>query len=64
MLEWVRIVREDDGGDSNQLGMLTEVASICSTTSPEQRPAMWQVLKMILEIKESVMREDSESSGF
>lgn len=64
MPEWVRVVREDDGGDSNQLGMLTEVASICSTTSPEQRPAMWQVLKMILEIKESVMTEDSESSGF
>ncbi|KAL0543086.1 hypothetical protein IC582_018173 [Cucumis melo] len=64
MPEWVRVVREDDGGDSNQLGMLTEVASLCSTTSPEQRPAMWQVLKMILEIKESVMTEDSESSGF
>ncbi|XP_038883028.1 probable inactive receptor kinase At5g67200 [Benincasa hispida] len=64
MPEWVRVVREDNGGDSNQVGMLTEVASICSTTSPEQRPAMWQVLKMILEIKESVMTEDSESSGF
>lgn len=64
MPDWVRAAREDDGADSNQLGMLTEVASICSTTSPEQRPAMWQVLKMILEIKESVMIEDSESSGF
>ncbi|KAG6595022.1 putative inactive receptor kinase, partial [Cucurbita argyrosperma subsp. sororia] len=64
MPEWVRAVREDDGGDSSQLGMLTEVASMCSTTSPEQRPPMWQVLKMIMEIKESVMTEDSESSGF
>uniref|UniRef100_A0A2N9FEU0 Protein kinase domain-containing protein n=1 Tax=Fagus sylvatica TaxID=28930 RepID=A0A2N9FEU0_FAGSY len=51
---WVRAMREDDSGEDNRLGMLTEVACICSVTSPEQRPAMWQVLKMIQEIKESV----------
>lgn len=50
---WVRAMREDDAGEDNQLGMLTEVATICSLTSPEQRPPMWQVVKMIQEIKES-----------
>ncbi|TYG46060.1 hypothetical protein ES288_D11G225900v1 [Gossypium darwinii] len=64
MLEWVRATREDDGGEYHWLGMLTEVASVCSLTSPEQRPAMWQVLKMIHEIKESAMMEDSASFGY
>ncbi|KAK9990667.1 hypothetical protein SO802_025652 [Lithocarpus litseifolius] len=58
---WVRAMREDDGGEDNRLGMLTEVACICSVTSPEQRPAMWQVLKMIQEIKENVMVEENSS---
>lgn len=62
--EWVRAMRDDDVGDDNQLGMLAEVACICSLTSPEQRPAMWQVLKMIQEIKESVMTEDNAGVGF
>lgn len=57
--EWVRAMREDDVGEGNQLRMLAEVASICSLTSPEQRPAMWQVLKMIQEIKESAMTEEN-----
>lgn len=64
MLEWVRVMREDDGREENRLGMLTEVASVCSLKSPEQRPAMWQVLKMIQEIKESVMAEDNASFGY
>ncbi|XVF17640.1 hypothetical protein REPUB_Repub10bG0140700 [Reevesia pubescens] len=63
MLEWVRTTREDDGGEYHRLGMLTEVATVCSLTSPEQRPAMWQVLKMIQEIKQSAMMEDSASFG-
>ncbi|CAK9175573.1 unnamed protein product [Ilex paraguariensis] len=46
---WVRATREDDSEDINCLGLLVEVAGICSSTSPEQRPAMWQVLKMIEE---------------
>uniref|UniRef100_A0A5B7A7K3 Protein kinase domain-containing protein n=2 Tax=Davidia involucrata TaxID=16924 RepID=A0A5B7A7K3_DAVIN len=58
MPEWVRAMREDDVGEDNRLGMLVEVAGICSLTSPEQRPAMWQVLKMIQEIKESILIED------
>lgn len=62
--DWVRAMRDDDVGDDNQLGMLTEVACICSLISPEQRPAMWQVLKMIQEIKESVMTEDNACVGF
>ena len=62
--EWVRVMRDDDVGDDNQLGMLTEVACICSLTSPEQRPAMWQVLKIIQEIKESVMTDDNADVGF
>lgn len=64
MLEWVRALREDDGREENRLGMLTEVASVCSLKSPEQRPAMWQVLKMIQEIKESAMAEDNASFGY
>ncbi|KAK8487822.1 hypothetical protein V6N11_049581 [Hibiscus sabdariffa] len=64
MLEWVRTTREDDIGEYHRLGMLTEVASVCSLTSPEQRPAMWQVLKMIQEIKERAMMEDRASFGY
>ncbi|KAJ6678385.1 PROTEIN KINASE putative-RELATED [Salix viminalis] len=64
MLDWVRTVRDDGSGDDNQLGMLTEVASVCSLTSPEQRPAMWQVLKMIQEIKDSVMVEENAAVGY
>jgi hypothetical protein len=64
MLDWVRTVRDDGSGDDNQLGMLTEVASVCSLTSPEQRPAMWQVLKMIQEIKDNVMVEDNAADGY
>lgn len=64
MLEWVRTMRVDDGREENRLGMLTEVASVCSLKSPEQRPAMWQVLKMIQEIKESVMAEDNAAFGY
>lgn len=60
MVNWVRSTREDDGGEDNRLEMLLEVAISCSLTSPEQRPTMWQVLKMLQEIKESVLMEDSE----
>lgn len=57
--DWVRAMRDDDVSEDNRLEMLTEVASICSSTSPEQRPAMWQVLKMIQGIKDSVSMEDN-----
>ncbi|XWS24201.1 hypothetical protein CRYUN_Cryun28dG0080400 [Craigia yunnanensis] len=61
MMHWLRSSREDDGGDDEKLGMLLEVAIACSLSSPERRPTMWQVLKMLQEIKEAVLMEDSES---
>ncbi|XP_043711916.1 probable inactive receptor kinase At5g67200 [Telopea speciosissima] len=61
---WVKTTRDDDCGEENRLAMLTEVAAMCSQTSPEQRPTMWQVLKMIQEIKETVMMEDNNQLGF
>lgn len=60
MMNWVRSTRDDDDGEDNRMGMLLEVAIACSVTSPEQRPTMWQVLKMMQEIKESVLMEDNE----
>ncbi|KAJ4825632.1 hypothetical protein Tsubulata_029051 [Turnera subulata] len=64
MVNWVRRTRDQhydhDGDDGNKLDMLLEVAIACSLTSPEQRPTMWQVLKMLQEIKETVLMEDSE----
>ncbi|KAL2926448.1 hypothetical protein RDABS01_015689 [Bienertia sinuspersici] len=60
MLEWVKSMRgDDDSFDDNNLTMLTEVASMCSLTSPEQRPQMWQVLKMIQNIKATVGSDDA-----
>ncbi|KAB5526661.1 hypothetical protein DKX38_020508 [Salix brachista] len=64
LVNWVRSTRDhhpDDGaGEDNRLEMLLEVAIACSLPSPEQRPTMWQVLKMLQEIKETVLQEDSE----
>ncbi|XVE94951.1 hypothetical protein REPUB_Repub02eG0054000 [Reevesia pubescens] len=60
MMHWLRSSREDDGGDDERLGMLLEVAIACSLSSPEQRPTMWRVLKMLQEIKEAVLMEDCE----
>ncbi|KAG7536682.1 Protein kinase-like domain superfamily [Arabidopsis suecica] len=67
MIEWVRKVREEgekkNGNwreDRDKFGMLTEVAVACSLTSPEQRPTMWQVLKMLQEIKEAAVMEECE----
>ncbi|KAI3460207.1 hypothetical protein Pfo_016870 [Paulownia fortunei] len=59
MINWMRSVREEHGNE-NRLEMLLEVALACSAATPEQRPTMWQVLKMIQEIKEVVLMEDSE----
>ncbi|KAI4316676.1 hypothetical protein L6164_024632 [Bauhinia variegata] len=60
MVAWVRSIREDNGGEDNRMDMLLDVATTCSLTSPEQRPTMWQVLKMLQEIKEIVLLEDNE----
>ncbi|CAN8251405.1 unnamed protein product [Cochlearia groenlandica] len=62
MLDWVRAMREEEegGGEDNRLRMMTETACLCRVTSPEQRPTMRQVIKMIQEIKESVLAEEND----
>ncbi|KAL8251028.1 hypothetical protein R6Q59_034721 [Mikania micrantha] len=66
MAEWVRAMREnDDMLNDNRLGMLVEVAGVCSMTSPEQRPVMRHVLKMLQEIKETAsMDNDHKYNGY
>ncbi|KAL9999106.1 putative protein kinase RLK-Pelle-LRR-III family [Helianthus debilis subsp. tardiflorus] len=62
MAEWVRAMREnDDMPNDNRLGMLVEVAAVCSMTSPEQRPVMRQVSKMLQEIKETAGNDDDNT---
>lgn len=59
MMNWMRINRDGENGEEDdKLEMILEVAIACSTTSPEQRPTMWQVLKMIQEIKDAVIMEE------
>ncbi|TKY66443.1 inactive receptor kinase [Spatholobus suberectus] len=65
--DWVRVMRDDDVSEDTRLEMLMEVASICSATSPEQRPAMWQDLvagdiqtNHILQIQHVANVEDSK----
>ncbi|XP_019174760.1 PREDICTED: probable inactive receptor kinase At5g67200 [Ipomoea nil] len=61
MMKWVRSTRDDDDGREEngiRLGMILEVAMVCSVASPEQRPTMWQVLKMIQEIKDAAIMEE------
>ncbi|KAM0060660.1 putative protein kinase RLK-Pelle-LRR-III family [Helianthus debilis subsp. tardiflorus] len=64
MVNWVRSVRENDGGDvdHSRLMMLVEVAVVCRVSSPEQRPTMWEVLKMIQEIKDATKEAAGTSS--
>lgn len=59
MVKWVKSVRDNGGGDpeDNRLIMLVEVAIVCRVSSPEQRPTMFQVIKMIQEIKETAVTE-------
>ncbi|GAB2279641.1 hypothetical protein Dimus_014285 [Dionaea muscipula] len=56
---WIRSIRGENLGEDDRLTMLIEVASVCCVTSPEQRPSMWQVLKMIQKIKTSIMADCS-----
>ncbi|CAI9115830.1 OLC1v1016832C1 [Oldenlandia corymbosa var. corymbosa] len=61
LIKWVKSVREEGNGEecnNNKVDMLVEVGIACSMNSPDQRPTMWQVLKMIQEIKEAVVMED------
>ncbi|KAK9067038.1 hypothetical protein SSX86_014362 [Deinandra increscens subsp. villosa] len=67
MAEWVRAMRgNDDMPNDHRLGMLVEVAGVCSMTSPEQRPTMRQVLKMLQEIKEtaSIVDDNNTYDGY
>ncbi|KAL3505131.1 hypothetical protein ACH5RR_034972 [Cinchona calisaya] len=60
MMNWVKLNRDEENGEQDsKLEMLLEVAIACSVTSPEQRPTMWQVLKMIQEIKEAVIMDEN-----
>lgn len=70
MMEWARSMREESDPDVgsedsensiNKMGMLLEVAIACSSASPEQRPTMWQVLKQLQEIKETVSMPEAET---
>ncbi|KAK9740328.1 hypothetical protein RND81_03G026800 [Saponaria officinalis] len=62
--QWVRAARdvEDGSMDENRLVMLLEVAIACSIATPDHRPNMWQVLKMLQEIKEAVLMDAPELS--
>ncbi|KAI3761148.1 hypothetical protein L1987_51556 [Smallanthus sonchifolius] len=65
MVKWVKLIRDSGGGDAedNRLVMLVEVAVVCRVSSPEQRPTMWQVLKMIQEIKEAAVTEEVDGTS-
>lgn len=59
VVEWVKSSRESGGGvEEKRLEMMTEVAIACKGRLPEMRPTMWQVIKMLQEIKEAAVMED------
>ncbi|KAL5987246.1 hypothetical protein ACLOJK_038408 [Asimina triloba] len=58
LLSWVRSVREEEESEDNRLVMLVDIGIACIQSSPEQRPSMWQVLKMIQVVKETDMGEN------
>ncbi|KAL4179657.1 hypothetical protein AMTRI_Chr13g88380 [Amborella trichopoda] len=62
LARWVRSVRAEDDGSPNddKLLMLLNIAVACLCPSPDQRPTMRQVLRMIQEVKE---RETAEFVG-
>ncbi|KAL3526804.1 hypothetical protein ACH5RR_011460 [Cinchona calisaya] len=64
MWDWIRAMRDDDTEEEKWVRMLVEIASLCSVTSPEQRPTMRQALKMIQNIKESAMVENSSRDAY
>jgi serine/threonine protein kinase len=49
---YVQSAREDEGVDRDRIWMIVDIAATCIRSSPESRPAAWQVLKMIQEVKE------------
>ncbi|WVZ87443.1 hypothetical protein U9M48_034079 [Paspalum notatum var. saurae] len=59
---FVQSAREDEGMDSDRISMIVDIASACVRSSPESRPAAWQVLKMIQEVKEADTTGDNDDS--
>ncbi|CAH2064517.1 unnamed protein product [Thlaspi arvense] len=57
MLDWVRAMRQEEekSKEENGLEMMTQTACLCRVKSPEQRPTMREVIKMIQDIKESIV---------
>ncbi|CAA7019455.1 unnamed protein product [Microthlaspi erraticum] len=60
MLDWVRAMRQEDERtkEENGLEVMTQTACLCRVTLPEERPTMKEVIKMIQDIKESVVMSD------
>ncbi|KAI3802410.1 hypothetical protein L1987_30542 [Smallanthus sonchifolius] len=61
VVRWVKSSREKGGEgmmEEKRLEMMTEVAVVCKVRSPEMRPTMWEVIKMLQEIKEAAVMED------
>ncbi|KAI3513083.1 hypothetical protein L1887_20409 [Cichorium endivia] len=60
VVKWVKSNRDHGGGgmEEKRVEMMTEVAIACSVRSPELSPTMWQVIKMLQEIKEAAVMED------
>ncbi|KAI3773749.1 hypothetical protein L1987_48281 [Smallanthus sonchifolius] len=62
VVRWVKSSREKGGEgmkmEDKRLEMMTEVAVVCKVRSPEMRPTMWEVIKMLQEIKEAAVMED------
>lgn len=58
---YVQSAREDEGVDSDHITMIVDIATSCVRSSPESRPAAWQVLKMIQEVKETDATGDNDS---
>ncbi|KAF8053680.1 hypothetical protein N665_1383s0003 [Sinapis alba] len=66
MLDWVRAMRQEDkkSKEENGLEMMTQTACLCRVTSPDKRPTMREVIKMIQDIKESVVMTEEENDKF
>ncbi|CAH1434489.1 unnamed protein product [Lactuca virosa] len=62
LVKWVKSNRDNGGGgmemEEKRVEMMTEVAIACSVRTPELSPTMWQVIKMLQEIKEAAVMED------
>ncbi|XP_058070207.1 probable inactive receptor kinase At5g67200 [Magnolia sinica] len=62
LTSWVRSVREEEESEDDRLAMLIDIGTACIQSSPEQRPSMWQVLKMIQVVKETEMGDNEMNS--